>query len=162
MVTAVHNFDKAYTEAILRGVNTKDFAALEKLVKDIVPPYENQTKMKMAVLYAKNGQRDKAVDIWRTLSTMEKDPGVRALVDFNWANVLLDEKKHDEVLSLVSKDHPREFRSIFLELKGDALLRKNDRKAAKGAYQAALAQMGDGVTPFCWAGKHWTDSPVIS
>ncbi len=70
-----------------------------------------------------------------------KETALVAVARMRLASILLEQKQADAALAELAKPHAAEFESQFLELKGDALLAKNDTKAAAQAWRDALAKL---------------------
>jgi predicted negative regulator of RcsB-dependent stress response len=54
------------------------------------------------------------------------------------ASILLDEKKFDDALALLSAAHPEAFTGLYADLKGDVLAAQGKTAEAKTAYKEAL------------------------
>ena len=67
---------------------------------------------------------------------------LRDIARLRLAAVLLDEKSHDEALSLLEAKHAAPLDAQYAALKGDILVAKDQRAEAKAAYQRALEKAG--------------------
>lgn len=68
----------------------------------------------------------------------EPDAGTKAVVDLRMARILLQEESYDQALSFVADTSSENFKSQYLEVKGDILAAKGDTAGAHKAYQAAI------------------------
>ena len=70
------------------------------------------------------------------------DEQTQKLVNLRLAKLYLAQDKLDDALSLAEYDQTDTFTSLFAELKGDVLLAKGEKNAAKEAYQFAMDNTG--------------------
>ena len=73
---------------------------------------------------------------------------VRDLARLRLANVLMDEKAHDEALKLLDEKHAAAYDAEYAAAKGDLLMAKNQAVDAKAAYSLALDKAGSGNNAF--------------
>jgi predicted negative regulator of RcsB-dependent stress response len=66
---------------------------------------------------------------------------MRTIAQIRISRILINEKKPDEALKLLNKVDDRQFIGLVDEVRGDAYLLKNDKKAAHDAYQLALKEL---------------------
>lgn len=74
-----------------------------------------------------------------------RDEGLVEVARLRQARVLLAQEKPDEALAVLGKE-AGSFSSLAEELRGDIQLAKGDRKAARSAYEKALAAAESGAT----------------
>lgn len=67
-----------------------------------------------------------------------KDASLREIARTRLARTLIEENKPDEALALLKKQDDPNFIGLVDEIRGDAYLVKNDKSAARQAYQLAL------------------------
>jgi predicted negative regulator of RcsB-dependent stress response len=70
-----------------------------------------------------------------------KDEGIAATARLRLAGVLLDEKKYDDALNLLSAGHPEAYTGLFEDQKGDIYVAQGKTGDAKAAYKAALEKL---------------------
>jgi predicted negative regulator of RcsB-dependent stress response len=70
-----------------------------------------------------------------------KDEGLAATARLRLAAVLLDEKKYDDALKLLSAGHPEAYTGLFEDQKGDIYVAQGKTGDAKAAYKAALEKL---------------------
>jgi predicted negative regulator of RcsB-dependent stress response len=70
-----------------------------------------------------------------------KDEGIAATARLRLAAVLLDEKKYDDALKLLSAGHPEAYTGLFEDQKGDIYVAQGKTGDAKAAYKAALEKL---------------------
>jgi predicted negative regulator of RcsB-dependent stress response len=70
-----------------------------------------------------------------------KDKEVRDVARLRLAGILLDEKKYDEALKLVSAEHTAAYAPFYADLRGDILAIQGKPDEARTAYQAALEKL---------------------
>lgn len=70
-----------------------------------------------------------------------KNPSMREIARIRAARILVTEKKPDAALSLLDEVKDQSFKGLADEVRGDALLSKNDKNNAKKAYEFALQSL---------------------
>jgi predicted negative regulator of RcsB-dependent stress response len=70
-----------------------------------------------------------------------RDKEVRDLGRLRLAGVLLDEKKYDDALKLVSAEHTPSYAPFFADLRGDILSAQGKLQEARASYQSALEKL---------------------
>lgn len=99
----------------------------------------------LARFAAENKDIDSAVAELKAL-TAEAEAPVLYLARVRLANLLIDQNKADEALALVNTIDDPAYAPQYLEARGDALLRKGDKGAARTAYLEAIeAATGLGI-----------------
>lgn len=68
-----------------------------------------------------------------------KEEGYKAIARIRLAEILLDEKKYDEALSMLSAKFPDAFASMAEDRRGDIYYAQNKPDEAKKSYQAAFS-----------------------
>ena len=69
------------------------------------------------------------------------DAGTAALARLRLAAVLLDDKRHEEALQVLSVAHPEAFAALFADARGDVLVAQGKPAEAAKAYQLALDKL---------------------
>ena len=64
-----------------------------------------------------------------------------ALASIQLANILYEEKKYDEALTVLNASHDAGFEGLFADLKGDVLTAQGKSAEAKVAYELALTKL---------------------
>ena len=67
-----------------------------------------------------------------------KDDEMRDIARLRLAAVLLDEKNHDEALTLLAAQHADSLSALYADLKADVLMAQGKHDEARSAYQLAL------------------------
>lgn len=75
----------------------------------------------------------------RAVMADNRDPELTQVAKLRLARVLIEQGKQDEALTLLDVSKPSGFTAQMHEIRGDALLSKQDQAAAIAEYQAALA-----------------------
>lgn len=123
-----------------------DLEALEKAATPLKTAYPNSSYAARASLvlarlaFEKNNltlARSELVFVAKNT----KDLSLVSMAHLRLAAIWLDEKKYDEALAELSKEHDDVFAAEFLDLKGDILYAKGQFKAAHDAYREALASL---------------------
>ena len=70
-----------------------------------------------------------------------KETSSAALASIQLANILFEEKKYDEALSILNAPHDMGFEGLFADLKGDVLAAQGKPTEAKAAYALALTKL---------------------
>ena len=73
-----------------------------------------------------------------------RDPGVQAVARLRLANVLIDERAHDEALKVLAVKLEPAFEPLFEDVRGDVLAAQGKPAEAKAAYRSALAKLKPG------------------
>lgn len=107
-------------------------------------PYADQAHLLTAKDAVEQGKLDQAAGELRTVMETGNDKLLRVVARIRLARVLIQQNKLDDALQLLDAAQAGAFAAEMHEVRGDALLRKGDRAAARGEYQAALdADQGD-------------------
>jgi len=70
-----------------------------------------------------------------------RDEGIAATARLRLAAVLLDEKKYDDALKLLSTEYPDAYAGLFEDQKGDIYVAQGKTGEAKAAYKSALEKL---------------------
>ncbi len=105
-------------------------------------PYASGAALYLATDAVKRGELDQALTHLSWVREHGSDDGVREVAALRSARVLWQQGKPDEALALIAGDGG-EFQAMSQELRGDILLSKGDRAAAREAYQKALGAGSD-------------------
>lgn len=108
-------------------------------------PYAAVAALAAAQAAVKDGQYDAAAGHLGWVVEHARDEGLVQVARLRQARVLLAQNKPDEALATLGGEAGR-FTSLAEELRGDIQLAKGDRKAARSAYEKALAAAESGAT----------------
>jgi predicted negative regulator of RcsB-dependent stress response len=108
-------------------------------------PYAAIAALAAAQSAVQAGQYDAAGAHLGWVVANARDEGLAQVARLRQARVLLAQDKPDEALAALGDD-PGSFASLAEELRGDIQLAKGDRKAARSAYEKALAAAESGAT----------------
>jgi len=72
---------------------------------------------------------------------------LKQIIRFRLAEVLFDEKKHDDALRILDARHDAPFAGIYADLSGDILASAGRKDDARAAYQTALSKL-DSKSPY--------------
>ena len=73
-----------------------------------------------------------------------KQDEIRDVSRLRLAGVLLDEKKYDEALKVLSAKPSEAYATLYADLRGDVLAEQGKAADARAAYQAALEKLDAG------------------
>lgn len=125
---------KAYTESRVEDAGK----LLEGLIADYAgTPYAPAAALRAAQVAAAEGELDQAQQRLDWVIEHADDKGLVQLAKLRRARVLHAQAQHDQALALLAGDAGT-FASLYEELRGDILLAKGDRDAARSAYEKAL------------------------
>lgn len=120
-------------------------AAATKLTQDYSStPYAGKAALLMARLLFDSKDLAGARQQLEWAMKNATEPAVQHSARLRLGRIQLDQKEVDAALGLVNVKDMGGFVSEYQELKGDALLAKGDRPAARAAYQAALDSLPRG------------------
>jgi predicted negative regulator of RcsB-dependent stress response len=135
---------KTYDELTL-AYDKRDQAQVAKLAGQLQAEhagtgYADHGQLALARLYMENSQQVLAIEALQKVQASTKDPELALSARLRIARVQLDQNKPDDALAtLKGVADPGSYAPRYAELRGDALLVKNDRDGALKAYQEALA-----------------------
>lgn len=122
--------DQAARAAELGASLTADFAGT---------PYAAQASLHLANLAAQGGNFDDARKHLEWAAANSRDAGLRKIAKLRLARVLWQLERADDALKQLEIADDDAFAALYQELRGDILLGKGDRAAARTAYEKALA-----------------------
>lgn len=121
-------------------------AIVDRLKADYArTPYAAIAALTAAQAAVKDGKFDVATGHLGWVVEHGRDEGLVQVARLRQARVLLAQDKPDEALKVLG-DEAGSFSSLAEELRGDIQLAKGDRKAARSAYEKALAAAEKGAT----------------
>lgn len=132
-------------EELEKAVAAKDNAKVQRAAADMTERFGRTAYAQMSELTAAKSAFD-ANDLKTAQARLQwvvdhGDEEYKAIARIRLAGVLLDEKKYDEGLKLLSGDFPAQFAGVVDDRKGDILIAQGKRDEARAAYQSALDKM---------------------
>jgi len=133
----------AQYEALVKAAQEGDAKALRDAGGTLVESFPRTLYASMGALVAARFHVEKA-DLKNAKVQLqwvvERSPSdeLRDLARLRLAAVLLDEKAHDEALTLLEAKHAASLEGQYAALKGDVLVAKNKPAEAKAAYRVAI------------------------
>lgn len=131
-----------YTEVMMAMSQNRVQPARESATRLVAnydaTPYAGLAALVLARLDFDAGDKAGAEKQLRTAMDVARDDSVRHAAALRLARLLLDAGKTDEAFALVEGKSVGGFASEYAELRGDILLAKGDRAAARTAYQEAV------------------------
>lgn len=76
-----------------------------------------------------------------------KNDGIKAIATTRLARVQIQQEQLDAALSTLSAPLPASFKATVEEIKGDVFIKQGKKDLARNAYQAAIDEKGQSVTP---------------
>ncbi len=133
---------QAYSD-LTAALTAGDKDKIEQLVKDLdtqhaKSPYADQAHLALAQSKVAAGQFEQAANELKIVIDKSKDEALVQVARLRLARVQLQLGHPDEALALLDVNKAGAFASQVHEIRGDALLAKNDSSGARLAYQAAL------------------------
>jgi len=110
-------------------------------------PYAGLASLLLAKQQMALGEFTKAQQQFEWLAANAKQEEVKYLAKIRLARLLMTIEQTDKAIAVLSETYPASFKSMVLELKGDAFVLKGDSTQAKSAYQQALSMSN---TPNRW------------
>lgn len=130
---------KALAEPKADGKSDEVSKIVDRLTSDYGgTPYAATASLRLAQAAVEKGDLAAAVVSLSWVIDHADDDGLVRLAKLRKARALFALEKQDEALSVLSGDADT-FTGLFEELRGDILLAKGDRAAARSAYEKALA-----------------------
>lgn len=83
-----------------------------------------------------------ARDMLQWVLDHSSEPEIKDIARLRLANILVDESKYDQALSLLNAQHNASFTGLYSDLRGDALAASGKAAEARAAYQKALDSLG--------------------
>jgi predicted negative regulator of RcsB-dependent stress response len=128
MTNALDHNDRDGTRRIAEGI-VKNYAG---------SPYADQAQLSLARLFVDEGKPAEALAPLLLVMNGSKDDELRNVARLRVARIQIDQGKPDEAIKTLADDKSPAFAANFHEVRGDALLAKQDPKGAAAEYQAAL------------------------
>lgn len=100
-----------------------------------------QATLETAKTLFEQGKLDEAAAAYRWVLDNQKTPVFQAAAVQNLANILLQQKKFDEALTVLNTPIDDSFMPLINEVKGDVLVAQGKTAEAKQSYQAALDKL---------------------
>jgi predicted negative regulator of RcsB-dependent stress response len=107
--------------------------------------YAAQSRLVMARLYMDQNRDQDAADALRELLAMSGNGALKHVARSRLARILLYQDKPQEVLDLLADHANAGFAGVYAESRGDAYAALGDYRAAKAAYEEALADQSQSV-----------------
>ncbi len=101
-------------------------------------PYASLAALVIAHQAVKDNDYKKAIEGYQWVINHGKQADFSALSRARLMRLLIAENKLDEALAVFDEQKARGFLPLMAEMKGDVLLKKNDPKGAKSAYELAI------------------------
>lgn len=123
-------------------IDPKNLQLVNDLAKKLIQQYPNTGYAQIAAtlaakVHADFGKNAEAEYLWQWLVDMAKDPEYSYLARLHLATAMIDAKKPDKALVLLVKDAPKEFKLLYADRRGDALIDLNKKTEAITEYQTA-------------------------
>ncbi len=128
----------------LRAQNNTDGASVQakKLISHYPrTPYASMAALMLAREAILKKNNDEAIDQLNWALDHSKDYSLREIIRIRLARVLITENKPDAALSTLKKVDDKSFLGLVDEVRGDAYIAQNDKKAARQSYQLALSEI---------------------
>lgn len=100
-----------------------------------------QASLQVAAALFDEGKLDDAAAAYRWILNHNQTPVFQAAAMQNLANVLLQQQKYDEALSVLNTNIAESYQPLINETKGDVLAAQGKTQEAAAAYQAALDKL---------------------
>lgn len=129
-------------KALAAGETVEAQKMADRLVGEYAgTPYAAAASLRLAHAAVEGKQLDEAAQRLAWVVEHSDDEAMAQLARLRQASVLRASGKSDEALALL-KGEAGPYSGLYLELRGDILLAKNDREGARAAYTEALAATG--------------------
>ncbi|MEY4428549.1 MAG: hypothetical protein RLZZ182_1238 [Pseudomonadota bacterium] len=133
-------------EELDRAAVQGDADKVQRVFSDLKGQYGGTTLSEQGALLAaqtlvSKGKSDEGRAALQWLVDSGKNPNLAAVGRLRLAGVLLDQKKYDEALSVVSASVPEEFKALAADRRGDILQAQGKKDEALKAYQEAYKAM---------------------
>jgi predicted negative regulator of RcsB-dependent stress response len=129
--------------AIDNNINGAKNEDVIKIARDIYIKYPNSTHSAVGIMRAAHNlstfKPQEAMDLLKMVANNSKQENYATLASYRLASLLIDNKKPDEAIALMSK--PTEemlWQGLFADRAADAYIAKGDAKKARVLYQQAL------------------------
>ena len=129
-------------EKLLGSIDGSDIdgslKSLDQFRKDYgTSAYAAPAELAAARLLVSRNELDKAAVHLRSVADTAKDPQLRIVAKLRLARVQIAQGKPDDALATLGTGDAGAFKSVFAEVRGDALHAKGDKAGALREYQAA-------------------------
>jgi predicted negative regulator of RcsB-dependent stress response len=143
---AAAEFD-AIGALLLKNDRSKAAQAADALKKDFAgTPYADQADLLIARMHVDEGELANAIARLSNVMNNSKDQDLRTIARLRIARVYIDQHKPDEAIKLLDAAGNISFAARYHEVRGDALVAKQDTAGALKEYAAALADsQGRGI-----------------
>ena len=126
-----------------QAVTAKDPKKVRDIAAQIIEryastPYAGMSALAAAKAGVATGELEDAKKNLRWAVDSARDDELRDLARLRLAGVLLDEKKYDDVLQLLSAKTADAYAALYADLRGDVLAAQGKVAEARAAYQLAL------------------------
>lgn len=124
-----------------KGQNDQAIQLIEQIQKNAPDSvYAARSGLFLAQIHFQNNNLEGAQTALKHVLSLKKNTSFNDLARVRLVMVLLDAKKYDEALKELEQPHDQAFEVLFLDLKGDVLMAKQDYAGARSAYESALAK----------------------
>jgi predicted negative regulator of RcsB-dependent stress response len=107
-------------------------------------PYGAMAALAAAKASYNTGEIEEAKKNLQWAADKAKQDEIRDVSRLRLAGVLLDEKKYDEALKVLSAKSSESYATLYADLRGDVLAEQGKAAEARAAYQAALEKLDAG------------------
>lgn len=133
--------DYAQFQAALQG---GDLEQAERLLLDLVSDhganaYVQQARLMLAKAEVETGKFDQAIVLLSAAAKDSKDQELASIARLRAARLLIQQGSYDSALALLKVERAGAFAALVHEVRGDAMMAKNEREAARAEYAAALS-----------------------
>jgi predicted negative regulator of RcsB-dependent stress response len=126
---------------LVNNDRSKAAQAADTLKKDFArTPYADQADLLIARMHVDEGELANAITRLSNVMNNSKDQDLRAVARLRIARVLIDQHKPDEAIKLLDAVANVSFGARYHEVRGDALVAKQDTAGALKEYAAALSE----------------------
>ena len=133
-------------EAFGRNDRARGYTLVDELRRDHNgSPYADQADLLAARIHVDAREVDKAALLLKRVMDGSHDAELAMVARGRLARVYLEQDKPDEALALLKSGKDGAFEPRFEEIRGDALLARDDRSGALAAYRAARAGGAEGA-----------------
>jgi len=112
--------------------------ALHKFAADNNNIYGSLASLELAQQYADKNELDKAAAQLQSGLASTKDVNLQALIDLRLARVQIQQKQSDAALKTLDNIKGESWAALVADLRGEALLSKGDKQAARDAWSQGL------------------------
>jgi predicted negative regulator of RcsB-dependent stress response len=125
-----------------RGDRARGLTLVDELRRDYPSsPYVDQAELAATRIFVEQNELDKAAERLRRVMDESDDRELALVARLRLARVQLAQNRPDDAIATLNTAEPGAFAPRFHEVRGDALLAKNDKAGALKEYQ--LARAGD-------------------